>query len=110
MRIRRVILAAVIGLVVALFAGVVLAVETAPKAKNFTGQIVALDLKALLITLREDIDKSGADETVFTIDPNALVWIHGPKGKLDQLKAGDIVTVKYQVQERTWLAIEIAHF
>jgi hypothetical protein len=104
------ILAVAVGLVVALIAGAVLAAETTPTTKNFTGQIVSMDVKGLLITLREDIDKSGAEETTFAIEPNALVRIHGPKGKLDQLKAGDVVTVKYRMQERTRLAIEIAHF
>lgn len=110
MRVRRVILAAVIGLIVALFAGAVLAVETASTTKNYTGQIVALDLKELLLTLQEDIDKAGAEKTVFTIDPNVVVRIHGPRGRLDQLKAGDIVTVKYHMQEKAKLAIEIQHF
>jgi len=107
---RRTLLVAGMVLAAVCLAGAALAVETTPTAKNFTGQIVALDAKALILTVREEIDKTGAEETIFTVDPKALVRIHGPKGKLDQLKAGDIVTVKYQMQERTRLAIEIQHF
>jgi hypothetical protein len=95
--------------IIACLTAAVAATGTAVKTKHFTGQIVTLDVKELSLTLREEIDKAGAEEIPFKVDPNALVRIHGPKGKLDQLKAGDIVTVTYMMQERTKLVTEIQH-
>lgn len=103
---RRLVLAAAMMTLMVCLSGVTVATETT-ETKHFTGQIVTLDVKGLTISLRAEIDKPGAEETGFTVDPKALVRIHGPKGKLDQLKAGDVVTVKYVV--KTKLVTEVQH-
>ena len=107
---RKWVVLSVVGLLVGWATIPVMALETAQKEQRMmTGVIAALDAKAMTLTVRDEVEGGEAEEIKFTVDPNATIRVHGLRGKLEQLKPGDVVTVKYVVKEGKNLAIEIQH-
>ena len=85
---------------------------TAPTEKGLramSGEISAIDAKALTMTLKNDVAGSGVEEVEFVVDPGATVRMHGLRGRLEQLKVGDYVTVRYVVRDGKQIAMEIQH-
>ena len=77
--------------------------------RAMSGEISAIDTKALTMTLRNDVAGSGVEEVDFIVDPAATIRVHGLRGRLSQLKVGDFVTVRYLVRDRLQVAMEIQH-
>ena len=89
---------------------VIVAAPTEKALRAMSGEISAIDVKAMTMTVKNDVEGSGIEEVNFIIDPNATIRIHGLKGKnLGQLKAGDYVTVRYVVNDGKNVAMEIQH-
>ena len=74
-----------------------------------TGAVVTVDSAAMKLTVKKEVQGSGAEAMEFTVDSNAMVRIHGMRGKLEQLKADDVVSVKYRASEGKLLALEVQH-
>lgn len=75
------------------------------KTRMTTGAVESVDPEArVLLVLKDDGEK-----VTFQVEPSAVIRLHGPKGKLDALKKGDIVTVTYQVREGKSIATQIQH-
>jgi Cu/Ag efflux protein CusF len=83
-------------------AGVMAADE---KGRMTTGQVKSIDAQALVLELTQD----DGDTMTFQVDPTAVIRLHGPKGKLSQLKPGDVVTVTYVMREGKPTATQIQH-
>jgi Cu/Ag efflux protein CusF len=74
----------------------------APTAKHVTGEVVSVDATAKTITVK------GKDKDLtFTLADNAKVMVQGKAGSLDQLKAGDHVSVKFEEKDGAEIAQEI---
>ncbi len=63
------------------------------------GDVVSVDATAKTLTVKEK-DK----DMTFTIADNAKVMIHGKAGSLDQLKAGDHVSVRFTEKDGASIA------
>ncbi len=76
--------------------------KAAPASHKLTGEVVSVDATAKTITVK------GKDKDVtFTLADNAKVMVHGKAGSLDQLKAGDHVSVKYTEKDGAQIAQEV---
>ena len=90
-------------------AAVVTAAIGEEKTRLMTATIVALDVKAMTLTVKNEVQGGETEEIKLALEPGATIRMHGLKGKLDQLKAGDVVTVRYLIKEGKHLATEIQH-
>ena len=77
--------------------------KAATKTHVVEGEVVSADATAKTITLKEK-DK----DTTFTLAEKAKVMIHGKAGSLDELKAGDHVTVRYTEKDGAEIAQEVS--
>jgi hypothetical protein len=91
-----------------LFAGAVASVMAEDRPRMVTGEVVSLDLETRILVLRNEVQAS-SEEIRFTVAPDAVVRFHGMKGKLEQIKPGDIVTVTYVTRESRNVATLIQH-
>ncbi len=74
-----------------------------PASHHVTGEVVTVDATAKTITVK------GKDkDTTFTLDEKAKVMIHGKAGSLDELKAGDHVSVRYTEKDGAEIAQEVS--
>lgn len=64
------------------------------KVKQVTGEVAAVDAKAMTITVSKKV-KGKAVETVVTVDDKTKIALGKEKKTLADVKAGDKVTVKY---------------
>jgi len=92
---------------IALTANAFAAPRTGPR--RMTGEVLDVNPEAMSLIVSEEIGNPQADRVVFIVEPDAVVRIHGMKGKLDQLKNGDIVTVTFESREGRHHALEIHH-
>jgi Cu/Ag efflux protein CusF len=74
-----------------------------PGSHHVTGEVVSVDATAKTITVKEK-DK----DVTFTLAEKAKVMIHGKTGSLDELKAGDHVTVRYTEKDGAEIAQEVS--
>ena len=89
---------------------VVLAVPGVNDLRAMSGEISALDAKAMTMSVKQDVAGSGIEEIRFVVDPAAAIRMHGLKGRnLGQLKVGDYVTVRYHVRDDKNIVLEIQH-
>ena len=100
--------------VILLAAGAVSAVIVAAPAEKglraMSGEISAIDAKAMTLAVKTEVAGSGEEETRFIVDPAATIRMHGLKVKdIAQLKIGDYVTVRYLVKDGRNVATEIQH-
>ena len=73
-----------------------------PKMQVLTGEVVSVDAAAKTITV-----KTKDKDVTLTLAADAKVMIHGKAGSLDQITAGEHVTVKYEEKEGAQVAQEI---
>lgn len=72
----------------------VVSAEAAAKAKPPSGKIVSIAGSKLVINVKADKnDKTGTEQT-YDISPNVSITVNGQPGKVDDLKAGDTVTIR----------------
>ena len=102
---RRALILFTLGLLVA---GAASFVTAADRELGMTGAVVAIDAAARTLAVTEDPEGRG-EPVRFVVAPDAVIRIHGLKGKLEQLKAGDIVTVTWVVRDGGKVATSIQH-
>ncbi len=108
MRTRRILVAAVCALALIAMTATATAVPDR-SARRMTGEVLDVDAEAMSLTVREEIGDEKGTRTMFLVLSDATIRIHGMKGKLADLKAGDIVTVTYRTAEGSHQASEIWH-
>ena len=59
------------------------------------GEVVSVDAAGHSFTIKETVKGGEAKEVTFNFDEKGKVMVAGKPGKLDDLKAGDSVTVRY---------------
>lgn len=75
--------------------------------RNMSGEITVIDAKAMTMTIQCDV-AGGPAEMRFDLDPGVIVrGAHGLRGRVEQLKFGDYVTVRYVERENRNVALEI---
>ena len=70
-----------------------------------SGEVVSIDATAKSITIKEK--GKDQDNHTFTLADNAKVMVHGKAGSLDQLKAGDNISVRYTEKDGAQIAQEV---
>ena len=74
-----------------------------PATHHITGDIVSVDATAKTLTVKEK-----EKEMTFTLADNGKVTVHGKTGSLDQLKAGDHVSVRYMEKDGASIAENVS--
>lgn len=69
-----------------------------PKVKQVTGDVKAVDTKAMTVTVTKMV-KGKAEETVVTVNDKTKITMGEAKKALADLKVGDKVTAKYKEVE-----------
>jgi len=69
-----------------------------PKVKQVTGDVKAVDTKAMTVTVTKMV-KGKAEETVVTVNDKTKIKMGEAKKALADLKVGDKVTAKYKEVE-----------
>lgn len=70
------------------------------------GEVVNVDPAGHTFTIKETVKGGEAKEIIFTFDEKGKVMVAGKPGKLDDLKTGDSVTVRYTEKEGKNIAEE----
>jgi Cu/Ag efflux protein CusF len=78
-----------------------------PKVHQVTGDVKAVDMKAMTITVTKMM-KGKAEETMITVGDKTKVMMGKEKKALADVKAGDKVTVKYTEAEGKNMAKSVA--
>ncbi|MEW6162713.1 MAG: hypothetical protein AB1606_05320 [Nitrospirota bacterium] len=78
-----------------------------PKVKQVTGEVKAVDTKAMTITVTKKV-KDKVEETVVTVDDKTKITLDKEKKVLADVKVGDKVTVKYTEVEGKNVAKSVA--
>jgi len=78
-----------------------------PKVQQVTGDVKAVDTKAMTVTVTKMM-KGKAEETMVTVSDKTKIMMGQEKKALADVKAGDKVTVKYKEVEGKKVAKSIA--
>jgi ribosomal protein S1 len=78
-----------------------------PKVHQLTGDVKAVDMKAMTITVTKMM-KGKAEETMITVGDKTRIMMGKAKKALADVKAGDKVTVKYTEVEGKNMAKSVA--
>jgi ribosomal protein S1 len=78
-----------------------------PKVKQVTGDVKAVDMKAMTITVTKMM-KGKAEDTVATVSDKTKIMMGEAKKALADVKVGDKVTVKYTEAEGKNMAKSVA--
>ena len=78
-----------------------------PKVKQVTGNVKAVDMKAMTITVTKMM-KDKAEDTVVTVSDKTKIMMGEAKKALADVKVGDKVTVKYTEAEGKNMAKRVA--
>jgi ribosomal protein S1 len=78
-----------------------------PKVKQVTGDVKAVDMKAMTITVTKMM-KGKAEDTVVTVSDKTKIMMGEAKKALADVKAGDKVTAKYTEAEGKNMAKSVA--
>jgi len=78
-----------------------------PKVKQVTGNVKAVDMKAMTITVTKMM-KDKAEDTVVTVSDKTKIMMGEAKKALADVKAGDKVTAKYTESEGKNMAKSVA--
>ena len=73
-------------------------------AHKMVGEVVNVDAAGHSFTLKETVKGGMAKEVNFTFDEKGKVTVAGKPGKLEDLKAGDSVTVHYTEKDGNKIA------
>jgi len=79
---------------------------SAPMHHKLVGEVVNIDAAAKTFTVKEAMKTGEAKEITFTLSEHAKFMVHEKPGKIDDLKAGDSVTVKYMEKDGRNIAEE----
>ncbi len=71
------------------------------------GEVVSVDAVGHSFTIKETVKGGEAKEVTFNFDEKGKVTVAGKPGKLDDLKAGDSVTVRYTEKDGNKIAQEL---
>jgi len=102
---RRALLLFALGL---LIAGAAASANAADEEQRMTGAVASIDTTARILAVTEDVE-GGGDIVRFQVASDAVIRFHGLKGKLEQLKPGDIVTVTWVARDRAKVATAVQH-
>ena len=78
-----------------------------PKVKQVTGDVKAVDMKAMTITVTKMM-KGKAEDTVVTVSDKTKIMMGEAKKALADVKSGDKVTAKYTESEGKNMAKSVA--
>ena len=67
----------------------------AAELHHIHGAVVSVDAAAKSLTVRETLKNGTTQDVAFTVDGKTTVLIHGKAGKLEEVKAGDAIHVRY---------------
>ena len=83
--------------------------KAAPKnaTHRMLGEVVNVDPAGHTFTIKETVKGGEAKEVMFTFDEKGKVMVAGKPGKLDDLKAGDSVTVRYTEKDGNKIAQDL---
>ena len=81
--------------------------KAAPAQHKVMGEVVSVDTAARTITLKETVKGGTSKEVTLKIADNAKIMIHGKAGTIEELKAGDSVTAKYENKAGSEVAEEL---
>jgi Cu/Ag efflux protein CusF len=96
---------ALVAMVVVGFASLAVAGEkkaskaSSPMHHKLVGEVTNIDATAKTFTVKEAMKTGEAKEITFTLGEHAKVMIHEKPGKIEDVKAGDSVTVKYMEKD-----------
>jgi len=71
------------------------------------GEVVSVDPVGHTFTIKETVKGGEAKEVTFTFDQKGKVMVAGKPGKLDDLKSGDSVTVRYTEKDGNKIAQDL---
>ncbi len=83
--------------------------KAAPKSAShrMLGEVVSVDAAAHSLMIKETVKGGEAKEVTFNLDEKVKVMVAGKSAKIDDLKAGDSVTVRYTEKDGTKIAQEL---
>ena len=82
------------------------ATQAKPTSHRIVGEVMSVDAANRSFTVKETVKGGEAKELTFTFDEKGKVIVAGKPGKLDDLKSGDSVTVRYTEKEGKNIAQE----
>jgi Cu/Ag efflux protein CusF len=82
-----------------------LAGDTEAKVESAKGEIVAVDAEQMTVTVKTDAEKS--ESITFKADENTKITKAGAQAKLEDISAGDRVTVDYKKGDGQQVAVSI---
>ncbi len=68
---------------------------SAPAHHKLVGEVVNIDAMSKSFTVKETVKTGEAKEITFMLGDHGKVMVHNKPGKLEDLKAGDSVTIRY---------------
>ncbi len=71
------------------------------------GEVVSIDVAGHSFTIKETMKGGEAKEVTFNLDEKGKVMVAGKPGNLDELKAGDSVTVRYTEKDGIKIAQQL---
>ncbi|HXH27910.1 MAG TPA: hypothetical protein VNL37_02630 [Candidatus Polarisedimenticolia bacterium] len=74
---------------------------------HIVGEVVSVDATAKTITVKETLKSGESKEMTFTLADNVKVMAQGKKVGIEELQAGDSVTVKFTKKEGVDVAEEL---
>jgi len=83
--------------------------KAAPKnaSHRMLGEVVSVDPAGHTFTIKETVKGGEAKEVMFTFDEKGKVMVAGKPGRLEDLKAGDSVTVRYTEKDGNKVAQDL---
>jgi Cu/Ag efflux protein CusF len=83
--------------------------KAAPKSTShrMLGEVVSVDTAGHSFTIKETVKGGEAKEVTFTFDEKGKVMVAGKPGTLEDLKAGDSVTVRYTEKDGNKIAQDL---
>jgi hypothetical protein len=83
--------------------------KTAQKnaSHRMLGEVVSVDAAGHAFTIKETVKGGEAKEVTFNLDEKGKVMVAGKAAKLEDLKAGDSVTVHYTEKDGNKIASEL---
>jgi hypothetical protein len=73
--------------------------EAAGAEHTVVGEVVSVDAAARTFAVKETLKGGARKQVAFELAPDAKVMIHGKASSLDEVRAGDSVTVRFIEKE-----------
>jgi len=81
--------------------------STRQSVQKAVGNVVSVNPRTHMIIVAEKQENDSSRTVAFTMDDRGKIRFQDMVGRLDELKAGDIVTVSYHMHEGRYLADEV---